>query len=1053
MKLTKVLIALALALPLAGAKAITFTSDTFIGVGDTTYDGQGIAVSNCTLTVDGPHAFASLRVDGAGVVTHPLGDASGVGSNRVQLTIAGDVTIAAGATISVDGRGYPGVAGPGVGGNACDCWWVGGGGGHGGLGGSSGCGAGGAAYGSALEPTTWGSGGGRSCNPTLGAGRGGGAIRLIVSGTLTLDGQINARGTEGSSESGGPGGGGAGGSVWITAAHFAGAGNLVANGGGGAWSGDRFLGGGGAGGRVAIYFGAWTFTGTVSAQGGVGFVPGGAGPVFTKSSAQSVGTLLVNNGGQPGALTPLTSPERFHLTLTGGTRLYPEAPLQVGDLSLGEGCSIYRPGGDAPPASPLVEIAANGNGVLASNTLILGNCRLTVQGNLLIASGAVISVDALGYPGKTGPSAGAPSCDTYWLGGGGGHGAWGGSSGCGAGGTAYGSIMEPSTWGSGGGRPANPTITAGSGGGAIRLIVGGALTLDGQLTARGEDGISYPGGGGAGGSVWVSAGSLAGAGSINAAGGAANASPPGAGGGGAGGRIAAYFGSTTFTGAMTATGGNGWTPGGAGSVFTKNITQPLGTLVVDNAGRSGAITPVTSAERFNLTIKSASRVEPTAPLVVGDLLLASGCQIYQPGRAEPYAVQIAASGNVVLESNTLIYANTFLTVQSNLLVPAGAILSAAQNGYGYPYGAGLGQGEWGKLECPNGFCSTGGAGGGGHGNFGQAGGVWPVAHGGIAYGSVQEPSAWGSAGGLGDWMHRWPDAGGLGGGAWRIAVGGTATLDGSLTVEGGYCKPDSGGGGGGAAGSVWLTAARLEGSGPIVARGGAGYHPDPNDNWYCGAGAGGRVAVYCSDTNGFTGLIQGVDPAEFIPGPLMGSLFRAPTSVGTSVIAVAPTNQTAGAVAFIRVTFRQAVRAGSFTGDDVVFTTPSGVVPSAQLAVVQVAPLVFDIRCPMQTTLGQYTVQIGPHIEDLYGHEMGYLSTSTFTLTLLKLTASFNGTSIRMQWPTGLAHSYQLQSTENFSQPSWVNVGLPVTGTGGLVTADVPINSVPAKFFRLQVED
>ena len=1052
MKLNNLLLpALALTLPLAGAKALTFTNDTAIAAGDTTYDGQAIAVSNCTLTVDGPHAFTSLRVDSAGVVTHPPGDASGAGSNRVQLTIAGDVTIAAGAAISVDGRGYPGVAGPGVGGAACDCWWVGGGGGHGGLGGASGCGAGGAAYGSVLEPTTWGSGGGRSCNPTLGAGSGGGAIRLIVGGTLTLDGHITARGTEGSSENGGPGGGGAGGSVWITATHFAGMGSVVANGGGGAWSGDRFLGGGGAGGRVAIYFGTSTLTGAVSAQGGVGFVPGGAGTVFTRRTTDPLGTLLVHNGGQSGALTPLTTPERFHLTLTGGARLSPETPLQLGDLSLGEGCQIYRPGGDAPPAAPWLEITASGNGVLASNSLVYGNCRLTVQSNLLLATGAVISAEALGYRGMAGPGAGAPTCDTWWVGGGGGHGAWGGASGCGAGGMAYGSIVEPTTWGSGGGRPANPTISAGSGGGTIRLVVGGALTLDGQLTARGEDGMSYPGGGGAGGSIWVTAGSLAGTGAIDAQGGFASASGGGGGGGGgAGGRIALVYGSGSFAGTLSAKGGIGWNPGGGGTIFTHDLTQPLGTLLISNEGQNGPVTPIAMPERFNLSIQAAGRVDPSAPLVLGNLFIAGGCQLYHPGGTSPYGVEIAASGDVVLESNALIYANTLLSVQGNLLVPTGAVISADVNGF--PSASGPGGGLNALLICPGGWCSIGGGGGGGHGADGQAGGGWPIVDGGHAYGSREEPITWGSGGGVGDYMHRWPNAGGPGGGALRLSVGGTATVNGIVTVDGGPGSEDPGSGAGGAGGSLWLTAAHLTGTGLLTAKGAHGTTPNINGT-YCGEGAGGRVAIYASDTNRFTGRIAGVAVIAPNDSPQTGTLFLAPTSTGTSVAAVAPTNRTCGTVTFIRVTFRQAVRADSFTAADVVITTPTGILPSAQLTVQQAGPLVFDVRCPAQTAFGLYQVQVGPHIADLYGNDMGYVATSTFTLTTLTISCSATATDLLLQWPTALGQTYQLQSATNLPAATWSDEGAPCAGTGGLLATNLPINPASNKFFRLRLTE
>jgi len=45
----------ALALLATAAHAAVFTTDATINIGDTAYDGQDIVVSNCTLTVNGPH--------------------------------------------------------------------------------------------------------------------------------------------------------------------------------------------------------------------------------------------------------------------------------------------------------------------------------------------------------------------------------------------------------------------------------------------------------------------------------------------------------------------------------------------------------------------------------------------------------------------------------------------------------------------------------------------------------------------------------------------------------------------------------------------------------------------------------------------------------------------------------------------------------------------------------------------------------------------------------------------------------------------------------------
>ena len=68
---------LRLALPLAALllsalapRVVTFTNDTLISSYNTNYDGMDVAVTNCTLTVDGVHSFASLQVLNGGNLTH-----------------------------------------------------------------------------------------------------------------------------------------------------------------------------------------------------------------------------------------------------------------------------------------------------------------------------------------------------------------------------------------------------------------------------------------------------------------------------------------------------------------------------------------------------------------------------------------------------------------------------------------------------------------------------------------------------------------------------------------------------------------------------------------------------------------------------------------------------------------------------------------------------------------------------------------------------------------------------------------------------------------------
>src|SRR5271163_2794144 len=173
---------------------------------------------------------------------------------------AGSVEVDSGSSINADGQGYVASAGPGgapAGSSA--------GGSYGGIGGSgSGPTPAAPIYGSDTMPTDLGSGGGSRCCGAI-AGLGGGAVRLIVSGTLTDNGIISANGTN---LVGYQGGGGSGGSVYVTATTLAGSGIFSATGG----TGGEAAGGGG---RIAVYYNAMasTYTGfssSTAAGGGCG---------------------------------------------------------------------------------------------------------------------------------------------------------------------------------------------------------------------------------------------------------------------------------------------------------------------------------------------------------------------------------------------------------------------------------------------------------------------------------------------------------------------------------------------------------------------------------------------------------------------------------------------------------------------------------------------------------------------------------------------------------------------------------------------------------------
>ena len=153
-------------------------------------------------------------------------------------------------------------------------------------------------------------------------------------------------------------------------------------------------------------------------------------------------------------------------------------------------------------------------------------------------------------------------------------------------------------------------MLAGAGGGAIRLNVTGMLVLDGRISADGGLALAEGSGGGAGGSVWLTVGTLTGAGTISANGGMGSGFGLYGGGGGGGGRIAVQYGMDLFFGVTSARGGSGSAWGGAGTIYTKANSQSWGQVVADNGGQAGTNTTWTSSGTLDLTVRNGAVVSP-----------------------------------------------------------------------------------------------------------------------------------------------------------------------------------------------------------------------------------------------------------------------------------------------------------------------------------------------------------------------------------------------------------------------------------------------------------
>jgi hypothetical protein len=450
-------------------------------------------------------------------------------------------------------------------------------------------------------------------------------------------------------------------------------------------------------------------------------------------------------------------------------------------------------------------------------------------------------------------------------------------------GPTYGDPFAPTTAGAGGSGGDDVDYGA-NGGGVIRIDASGApVRIEGRVDADGN-GLDHRfdfedtggAGAGAGGSVYVTAKSLSGAGTISADGGGYCADCiNGFGGMGGGGRVALLYGEAgAWSGTARAHGGLdeqypgfGDTffagTGGAGTVFTRQVRFkgdgsveaglgefPDGTLVVDG-GRPAGSYPPPDGTPIGVTWSSPHR----------KLVLA--------GEARGYGSVLEFGEVDVLGGSDLtgdLGGHKLKLTAGKLAVDAASRVDMSSRGYaggrpGYDY---YSEPDGGAAETAPGQSpavreyggSHGGAGGAPTGYIRPEYGDLPSS----TYDDPQNPTLPGG-GGAGGWDTA---DGNPGGGVLEISAG-TLQLDGLLAADGGSNNgptaddptPFSRTGGAGAGGSVLVHAERLSGSGTVRADGGwaclTGEGPplmEEGDSCNAGggsssgAGGGGRVAVY-----------------------------------------------------------------------------------------------------------------------------------------------------------------------------------------------------------------
>gem|GEM_PF-1076379 len=540
-----------------------------------------------TMTGVTTRAVNSLTI--TGTLTHAAvttaGSTIGDEDNMINLSIAGNLTIASAGQINVNGVGYGVGKGPGAGGGDR------GGGSYGGKGTLYGTTK--APYGSITNPVNSGSGGAGGGT----GGSGGGAVVILVTGGITNSGTITAKGS-------GTVGNGSGGTINLTAASITSTGIIRADGI------PTVQPGASGGGRIALRltgdgqdFSNVT-TNNITAYGGtsgygVPDLASSAGTIYLKTKVQPYGTLIVKNNNLNTTLdTPLlVGTNRFDLIDVRNKGLVGATSTRVLDLTVGSLFSDSTAGNisgrvvvDTTGSGPVIWPAAYTNtgtiswkgtnrlSVTCDLTLASGGflthetgggsrIDLDLTGNLTINSGGAIDLYGRGYAAGGGTGAGPGD----WAGGSyGGQGS--GTSGGTTTGPTYGSITNPVDCGSGGWSGNN----GGGGGGSVVLRASGSISNNGTISANGVGSVRNPG---SGGTINLTADSIAGTGTFTANGGNGTV------GNGGGGRIAMRITGSGQTFPACSAYGNplgSYTESAAGTIYLQTEAQTHGDLIVDN---------------------------------------------------------------------------------------------------------------------------------------------------------------------------------------------------------------------------------------------------------------------------------------------------------------------------------------------------------------------------------------------------------------------------------------------------------------------------------------
>ncbi|MEM4245014.1 MAG: LamG domain-containing protein, partial [Candidatus Nanoarchaeia archaeon] len=266
--------------------------------------------------------------------------------------------------------------------------------------------------------------------------------------------------------------------------------------------------------------------------------------------------------------------------LTGGILDVPDNSLQIESNGVLQFNTNDELSFEELNVSGLITSSTNSVSTFYAVNISANNITITETGAIDVAAKGNASVVSSGATNGYGPGGGTYGGGSNNYCGGGGYGGLGGNgTGIDArGGLTYGSMITPLDLGSSGAASSGRgTCTTGAGGGLIRINASDTLNISGNINASGGDALTC-GGGGSGGSIYLTATRFVGTGNIEAKGGRGNSTSYD--GGGGGGRIALHYGTFDYEGTNSTAGGTGSNTGMTGTVYIADLDPPNITLVL-----------------------------------------------------------------------------------------------------------------------------------------------------------------------------------------------------------------------------------------------------------------------------------------------------------------------------------------------------------------------------------------------------------------------------------------------------------------------------------------